>query len=102
MRRIASFLFIAAACASASVVHADGTPLRASIIDAKTVKLDGVLKEWGGLTSLGFTLKGNAGKPDIEAKAVLAYDDTHVFVAADVTDDVLKAGADHLQVVLGF
>lgn len=83
--------------------RADGTSLRADLIEAKSIKLDGVPKEWGGLVDLHSTLRGRAGKPDIEARAAIAYDATTLFVAADVTDDVLRGGGgDHVEVVLGF
>jgi len=76
--------------------------LRADLIEAKTIKLDGVPKEWGALASLGTAVKGKPQKADLEAKAAIAYDNTTVFIAADVSDDVFKAGLDHLVVVLGF
>ena len=55
------------------------------------------------LTSLGYTLKGKLGKPDIEARAGLAYDANNLYIAADVTDDVMRGGGgDRVEVVLGF
>jgi hypothetical protein len=88
--------------ALAGVARADGTPIRAPLIDAKTIKFDGIPKEWGALMNLGHTVKGRAGSPDLEAKAVLTYDATNLYVAADVTDDVLRAGADHVELLIGF
>lgn len=81
---------------------AEGTSLRANLVEAKSIKLDGVPKEWAALSPLGFAVKGRASKPDLQAHAGLAYDANNVYVAADVTDDVLRAGGDHLQIVLGF
>jgi hypothetical protein len=83
--------------------RADGTALRADLVESKSIKLDGVPKEWGSLVTLGYAVKGKVGKPDIEARAGLAYDASNVYVAADVTDDVLRGGGgDAVEVVLGF
>jgi hypothetical protein len=81
-----------------------GTPLKAALVEPKAIKLDGIPKEWpGALTSLSNTSKGKAGKPDLEAKGAIAYDGSNVFVAVDVTDDVLRGGdGDHVALVLGF
>jgi hypothetical protein len=96
-------LFSLAAGLLAGPALADGTALRADLVEAKSIKLDGVPKEWGGLVALGSTLKGKNGKPDIEAHAGLAYDANNLYVAADVTDDVLRGGGgDKVEVVLGF
>lgn len=84
------------------IASAEGTSLRANLVEAKSIKLDGVPKEWSALSALGFAVKGRAGKPDLEAHAGVAYDANNVYIAADVTDDVLRAGGDHLQIVLGF
>jgi hypothetical protein len=104
MRRAALLLPSAAlALALAPDARAEGTALRADLVEGKSIKLDGVPKEWGGLVSLGYTLKGKNGKPDIEARAGLAYDSNNLYVAADVTDDVLKGGGgDRVEVVIGF
>lgn len=77
------------------------TALRANLIEAKSVKLDGVPKEWT-LTSLGVAVKGKPKKPDLEAKVGIQYDTTNLFIAADVTDDTYKPGLDHVVLVLGF
>ena len=83
--------------------RAEGTALRADLVEAKSIKLDGVPKEWSGLVTLSYTLKGHLGKPDLEARAALAYDANNLYVAADVTDDVLRGGGgDRVEVVLGF
>ena len=106
MRRPALLRFsCAAALASAllpRIASAEGTSLRANLIEPKSIKLDGVPKEWAALSALGYAVKGRAGKADLEAKAGIAYDASNIYIAADVTDDVLRAGGDHLQIVLGF
>ena len=83
--------------------RAEGVALRADLVEAKSVKLDGVPKEWlGGMTALGYTLKGKNGKPDLDAHGLVAYDASNVYVAVDVLDDKLRGGADHVELVLGF
>ncbi len=95
--------FLLASSVAARAARAEGTALRADLVESKTIKLDGVPKEWGGLVALGYTLKGRNGKPDVDARAGLAYDDTNLYVAADVTDDVLRGGGgDRVEVVIGF
>ena len=95
-------LLLAALLAPPSA-FADGTALRADLVEAKSIKLDGVPKEWGSLVTLGYTLRGRNGKPDIEAHAGLAYDANNLYVAADVTDDVMRGGGgDRVEVVIGF
>lgn len=100
------FLHGAAALATftlAASASADGAALKADLVEAKSIKLDGVPKEWSGLQSLAYAPKGKSGRPDIEAKAAIAYDNTNLYIAADVTDDVLRGGGgDHVQVVIGF
>lgn len=102
LRPLLACAAVLAASALSSPTLAEGTALKASLMDAKSLKLDGVLKEWSGLQSLPYAVKGKGGKPDIEAKASLAYDSTNLYVAADVTDDALRGGGDHLEVVIGF
>jgi hypothetical protein len=82
--------------------HAGGTSLRADKVD-KAPKLDGVpgSSEWPReLTKLSSTVKGSAGGKDLSAKAALQYDDQNLYVAADVTDDVLRGGADRVEVIV--
>jgi hypothetical protein len=100
--RVASALVLSTGLAAGPAL-AEGTALRADLIEAKSIKLDGVPKEWGSLVTLGYTLRGRNGKPDIEARAGLAYDASNLYVAADVTDDVLRGGGgDRVEVVVGF
>src|SRR5262249_19015757 len=102
-RHLVSAALAALASLAASEALADGTPLRADLVEPKAIKLDGVPKEWSSLVSLTNAVKGRVGKPDIEARAALAYDANNIYVAADVTDDVLKGGGgDRVELVLGF
>lgn len=91
------------ATTTASTASAEGTGLRADLVPPKAIKLDGVPKEWpSGLVALGKNVKGKAGKPDLEARGAITYDSSNIYVAADVTDDALKAGADHIALTIGF
>ncbi|WP_437670304.1 hypothetical protein [Sorangium sp. So ce131] len=100
---LAALASAALAVAAPSPALAAGAPLAAPLVDAKTIKLDGVPKEWPvSFSSLGFKLKGKPAKADLAAQAAIAYDDARVYVVADVTDDALRGGADHVALVLGF
>lgn len=100
---LAAFGLTAGALTHALPAAAEGTALRASLVEAKSIKLDGLLKEWpDALVSMPHAVKGKAGKPDLEARATLAYDGSSVFVAVDVTDEALRGGGDHIALVLGF
>lgn len=93
-----------AGLAATSAARADGSALRVDLVDPKIVKLDGVPREWpGGFSSLSSVVRGKAGKPDLDGKALVAYDATNVYVAADVIDDKLRGGGgDRVELVLGF
>jgi hypothetical protein len=58
---------LAAACALLWPLGASAD-LRVDQIEAKSIKLDGVPKEWTTLVSLGTTLKGSPKKADLEAR----------------------------------
>jgi hypothetical protein len=78
-------------------------PLRASLVEAKALKLDGIPKEWPTAgVALTHAVRGAAPKSDLSATGFLAYDQTRIFVGADVTDDALRAGSDRVTLVLGF
>jgi hypothetical protein len=81
---------------------AEGSTLRADLVQSKAIRLDGVPKEWSALVGLTHALKGRPSKADAEAQAGLAYDDTNLYVAADVSDNALRPGGDHVELVLGF
>ncbi|WP_437630569.1 hypothetical protein [Sorangium sp. So ce854] len=100
---LAPVALAALAAATPSPALAAGAPLAAPLVESKWLKLDGVPKEWPvALTALGTRVKGKPGKADLSAQAAIAYDDARVYVAADVTDDALRGGADHVKLVLGF
>ncbi|WP_437605725.1 hypothetical protein WMF20_32195 [Sorangium sp. So ce834] len=93
----------ALAAAAPSPALATGAPIAAPLVESKWLKLDGVPKEWPvALTTLGVKVKGKPSKADLAAQVAIAYDDARVYVAADVTDDALRGGADHVKLVLGF
>lgn len=98
-----SLLVAAALTGAASPALAEGSVLHADLLAPKAIKLDGLPKEWpSALAPLSRTVKGKVGKADLEARAAIAYDNTTIYIAADVTDDVLRAGADHIALVIGF
>lgn len=81
---------------------AAGTSLKADKLD-KAPNLDGVpgSSEWPReLTKLAHNVKGSPSAKDLSAKAALQYDDKNLYVAADVTDDTLRGGADRVELVL--
>lgn len=93
----------AGALSATSHALAEGTAIKAALVETKSIKLDGVLKEWPALMALSHNAKGKPTKTDLEARAALSYDGANIFVAVDVTDDVLKGGGgDHVSLVLGF
>ncbi len=67
------------------------------------VAIDGVPKEFGGdWRKLDYDVKGAApAKSDLSVNATIAYDERHLYVAAEVQDDKLVGGADHLELLLG-
>lgn len=105
MRRpsLATLIVPVALVAVSADVQAAGTTLKADLVEGKPIKLDGLPKEWAPLSPLSYTLRGRLGRPDLEARAGLAYDSTYLYVAVDVTDDKLRGGGgDRVDVVLGF
>lgn len=84
-----------------STALAKGNGLKALTAPEKIV-FDGEPKEfdtdWRSLTRF---VRGTADGADLEAKATVAYDDEGLYVAADVTDDKLVGGGDHVELLLG-
>ncbi|WP_438038098.1 sugar-binding protein [Sorangium sp. So ce128] len=100
---LAPVALAALTAAAPSPALAAGTPIAAPLVESKWLKLDGIPKEWPvAFTSLGLKVKGKPSKADLAAQVAIAYDDARIYVAADVTDDALRGGADHVKVVLGF
>lgn len=94
---------LAALTMASSPALAQGLTLRADLVEAKAIKLDGVPKEWpSGLVGLGQAARGKPAKPDLEARGAVAYDAASIYVAVDVTDDKLRSGADHALLILAF
>ncbi len=105
LRRTTSFAALACAAGAlfaARPAHAGGTPIKASLVEASSIKFDGIPKEWPALMALGHTVKGAPGKTDLQAQAAISYDNTNIFIAADITDDALRGGGDRVSVVIGF
>lgn len=100
---LAALTAVALIASASRPALAAGTPLAAPMIDAKSIKLDGIPKEWPvEFSALRFKVKGKPDKHDLAAQAAIAYDAARIYVAADVTDNVLRGGADHVKLVLGF
>jgi hypothetical protein len=77
-------------------VTADG--LRLELLEKdKPVKLDGVLNEWPAPAKADVVIKGSAAKTGL--KISLQYDDTKLYVGADVTDPSFVAGQDHVSLL---
>ncbi len=91
----------------ATGVHAKEQILDAVPFEGKKVRLDGMLKEWPQLVTLGERLSGRGGG-DPAAKGLVAYDNDNVYVAMRVTDATLKRTSafsddeDHASLKLAF
>lgn len=89
---------------SPASAHARG--FRAERVDPSAITMDGIPGEWNARKMrLTETVQGKAGqdaKPDLAAEVVLAYDDTHVYLGAEVTDDQFRPGGDRVTLTLGF
>src|SRR5687768_1067341 len=80
-----SLLAALAATSATSPASAQSSPLRADLVPPKTIKLDGIPKEWpSGLAAFEKSVKGKRGKPDLEARGAITYDASTIYVAADV------------------
>lgn len=102
-----SISFAALACAAGALFTAQpasaaGTSIKATLVEASSIKFDGILKEWPTLMALGHKVKGAPSKADLQAQAAISYDSSNLFIAADITDDVLRGGGDRISVVIGF
>ena len=76
-------------------VTADGLRFEAAQKE-HPVKLDGVLNEWPALTKALTVAKGGT---KAGLKISLQYDDTRLYVGADVTDPSFQVGRDHVELV---
>ena len=95
----------------ATVAIAFSTPAFADtpmfLIEPGEIKIDGVIDDWDGATffPLGVRVEGN---PTSVVRAALGYDNTHLFVAAQVTDPTFvrtnrfSSQEDHLELLLSF
>jgi hypothetical protein len=77
-------------------VTSDG--LRLEAVDRKSpVKLDGVLNEWPALAAAAEVVRGST---NATLKVALQYDESKLYVGADVGDKAFAAGKDHLSLIL--
>lgn len=104
-RRSTSFTALACAAGALFTVQpatAAGTSIKATLVEASSIKLDGIPKEWPALMTLDHKVKGAPTKADLQAQAAISYDSSNIFIAADITDDALRGGGDRISVVIGF
>ncbi|MBM4374458.1 MAG: hypothetical protein FJ095_05180 [Deltaproteobacteria bacterium] len=99
--RQAAALFALTLLSAPSLAVARGG-LRASKLE-RPPELDGVPGEWSGeFRELTEALEGPRPKArDLSCKVALAHDERHLYVAAIVEDDVLVAGQDHVELLVG-
>lgn len=100
--RLTALACAAGALFAAQPASAAGSPIKASLVETSSIKLDGIPKEWPALMTLGHKVKGAPSKADFQAQAAISYDASNIFIAADVTDDALRGGGDRISVVIGF
>lgn len=94
----------------ATEARSEAPPLRLDLVGPKAIRLDGLPREWpSALAPLDKAIRGSrAPEADLSARAALAYDDTNLYVAFDVTDDRLVRTAacaktdDHASLLLAF
>lgn len=86
---------------------AEGRQINLYQADAKTISINGVIKEWGNpFTSLSNTLKGSASGVAMDVS--LAYDEQWIYVAGEVTDKqfvrtpAFGENEDHAELLLTF
>lgn len=69
----------------------------------KRIAIDGLPNEWtGAWHELSVPLRGSvASSSDLKASATVQYDARYLYVAADVNDDRVVVGGDHVELVIG-
>lgn len=108
-RRAALLLALAPTLLLTTEAQAD-TPLRLDLVAPRSIRLDGIPREWPSpLKPVTTILQGSRpAESDLRATAAIAYDDTNLYVALDVTDDRLVRTAacsttdDHASLVIAF
>jgi hypothetical protein len=78
-------------------VTADGLRLEHLEKD-KPIKLDGVIGEWPALAKAAVTVRGASTKTSMSVG--LAYDESKLYLAADIVDPGFAPGRDHVALVL--
>jgi hypothetical protein len=103
---LASLLVLGALAASSlatsSLASAKPRGLKATFAPDKVI-LDGLPNELeGDWRDLTHAVKGSKpSSDDLSARAVINYDDRFIYVGADVKDDQLTGGGDHVELLLG-
>jgi hypothetical protein len=99
--RVASLWILGAALCAPATVSARSKGMKAQA--AGDISIDGVPQEWDGEWR-DVTESHKGAKPDrkdLSGSAIVAYGDDGIYVAADVKDDTLTAGRDHVELMLG-
>lgn len=100
MPRFASLLWVLSLSLLAVSASAKGKGLRALTAPSKVV-FDGEPKEFDtDWRKLSYEAKGSPDD-DLEARATVCYDEKGFYVAADVNDDKVVSGGDHVELLLG-
>lgn len=108
-RRRVALLFALAPTLLATTPARAETPLRANLVEPRTIRLDGLPREWpAALQPLRVHQGPRPGESDLSARYGIAYDATNLYVAFDVDDDDLVRTAscaktdDHASLLLAF
>jgi len=67
------------------------------VVSEKPVEMDGVLDEWPALVKAAVQ---TSGKTKSELRVALQYDDKRLYIGADVIDEAVAVGKDHVLLVL--
>jgi hypothetical protein len=101
MLRPLAWLTAFVALAASQPAEARPPGLKASAAP-RSLTIDGEPKEWDtDWRDLDQPLRGNPDADDLSGKATIAYDDEAIYLAADIRDDKLVGGADHVELLLG-
>ncbi len=105
---ISSLLLGLGVVASSGIARADGVSVHMSLVKPGEIRVDGVTEEWpSAMTDLNKTVLGAAG-PSLGMRAALTYDETNLYVAAEIKDSrILRTRGcaeadDHAALVIAF
>src|SRR5262245_13009310 len=68
----------------------------------ESLTIDGEPREWDtDWRDLDHSVRGSPDNDDLSGRVTIAYDRTAIYVAADINDDKLVGGGDHVELLLG-